>query len=347
MSSFDIDDLLREVSPDTPCGEDLEYDSAFGELERSAQGKAEQQIGDSIIEAEEPDWREVQKLSSALFSRTKDIRIAIYLVRASVKISGYLGLRDGLALLERLLQQYWDGVYPELDADDNNDPTMRINALVTLCDEQMVLKPLRQSPLVSSRMMGNFSLRDLAIAAGQLQPTDPSETIEMAAVNAAFMDADPEALQATTDAVNQSIEAINHIENFITEQVGVANAASFADLASVLKEAHQALSEQLAKRGIGEPEAPEFIGDAEVTTTSASPRKSAALSGEINSREDVIRALDKIQDYYNKYEPTSPLPILMERSKKLVNMSFMEIIQNMAPDGLSQIEAIKGPNEYE
>jgi type VI secretion system protein ImpA len=347
MSSFDIDDLLREVSPDTPCGEDLEYDSAFGELERSAQGKAEQQIGDSIIEAEEPDWREVQKLSLALFSRTKDIRVAVYLTRASLKISGYLGLRDGLTLLERLLQQYWDGVYPELDADDNNDPTMRINALVTLCDEQMMLQPLRQSPLVSSRMMGRFGLRDLAIAAGHLQPADPSETVDMAAINAAFMDADPEELQITVDAVNQSIEAINHIETFITEQVGVANAASFADLLSVLKEANQALSEQLAKRGIGtqeESEPAEGEGD---TTDSAAPKKSAALSGEINSREDVIRALNKIQDYYSKYEPTSPLPLLMERSKKLVNMSFMEIIQNMAPDGLSQIEAIKGPNEYE
>lgn len=341
MSTIDVEALLQEISPDTPCGEDLEYDAAFGELERSAQGKEEQQIGDTIIEGEEPDWRNVQKLAVDLFSRTKDIRVALYLIRAHLNTEGFTGLKAGLELLSGLLERYWDTIYPELDAEDNNDPTMRINALVSLCDEQMLLNPVRKAPLVNSRMMGKFSLRDIAIASGELQPKNDTHRPEMNAIDAAFMDAELEGIQAMAEAVGKSIEYLSTIENYVTNQVGAANAASFAALDSVLKDAQQTLSEQLVRRGVDD-EAP--TADSPEGVEAGTIKKAASISGSINNREDVIRALDKIRDYYISNEPTSPLPILMERAKKLVSMSFMEIIENMAPDGLSQIETIKGPD---
>jgi len=347
MASIDLDTLLQNISEESPCGEDLEYDPAFGELERTAQGREEQQIGDTVIEAEEPDWREVEKRSLELFSRTKDLRIALYLLRAQLHLHGYEGLRDGLNLLQGLLQGYWEGIYPELDADDNNDPTMRINALLGLCDDQMVLHPLRMAPLVSSRMLGQFSLRDIAIAEGQLQPTDEGEHVEMATIEAAFMDAELEQLQATAQAVDQSIQAVTALEGFLTEQVGVTNSISLAPLVSVLKEAQQTLAEQLVRRGVdtqtGEAESDEDGGQ----PGTASSQRGAALSGEINSREDVVRALDKIRDYYARNEPASPIPILVERAKRLVHMGFIEIIENMAPDGMSQIDVIRGPRDEE
>ena len=45
MSLIDVNSLLEEISAELPCGEDLEYDTEFGEMERTAQGKPEQQIG--------------------------------------------------------------------------------------------------------------------------------------------------------------------------------------------------------------------------------------------------------------------------------------------------------------
>ena len=71
----------------------------------------------------------------------------------------------------------------------------------------------------------------------------------------------------------------------------------------------------------------------------------AALSGEITSRDDVVRALDKICDYYARHEPSSPLPLLLQRCKRLATMSFIEIVREMVPDGLSQVEMIAGKRE--
>jgi type VI secretion system protein ImpA len=353
MGAIDTDSLLQAISSDLPCGEDLEYDPAFIELETIARGKAEQQIGDSVIEAEGADWKQVRKQSLELLSRTKDIRVLVYLMRATLNMDGLPSFRDTLTLLKGLLTQHWEQIHPQLDEDDG-DPTMRINALITLCDEESLLRPLRNAPLVQSRMLGNYGLRDIAIAAGEIKAPAGYDHVEQSTIDGAFMDADLDDLQATADAVSESIDHVNEIENFVTTQVGVANAASFADLVSVLKEARQVLDSQLQKRGVGqEPEADSGASDASavgnpgnVTTTTGANRPTApSLSGEITSRDDVIRALDKIADYYTHYEPTSPIPLLLSRTRRLVRMNFMEIMKDIAPDGISQVEMIRGPED--
>ena len=107
MDSLDTQALLQAISSDHPCGEDLEYDPEFIELETIAKGKAEQQIGDSVIEAEDAYWQQVRKQSLELLSRTKDIRVLIYLIRSTLHTNDLTGFRDTLVLLEGLLKQYW------------------------------------------------------------------------------------------------------------------------------------------------------------------------------------------------------------------------------------------------
>ncbi len=64
--------------------------------------------------------------------------------------------------------------------------------------------------------------------------------------------------------------------------------------------------------------------------------------GAINSPEDVTRMLDHIMDYYARCEPSSPLPILLERAKRLVNADFLTIIEDMAKEGLDEVRQIGG-----
>ena len=118
MSDIDVDALLAAISEDSPCGENLEYDADFGSMERAAEGSPEQQIGESVIPVEDPDWRQVKSLAVELFSRTKDLRVAIYLTRAALQLDGIAGFRDGLTILHGLVEQYWTDVYPQLDPED-------------------------------------------------------------------------------------------------------------------------------------------------------------------------------------------------------------------------------------
>lgn len=339
MSLIDVQSLLEEVSADLPCGENLEYDPEFGELERTTQGKPEQQIGDTLVQAEEADWTAVKKKAISLFCRTKDLRVAVYLTQSLLHTDGLPGLRDGLSLIQKLLEQYWDTVHPQLDPDDN-DPTLRINTLLALCDPGTVLHSVREATLVKSTAFGKLSLRDILVALGKFSlPASSKETPkDLSTIDAAFMVAQLDELQETADAIRQSIECVSAIESLLMEKVGASQVADLGALPNLLKEAQQIMSEHLSKRGVGETEMA-TDGIPEVT---GSQKSSQSIAGQINSREDVIRALDMACEYFQRHEPSSPVPLLLQRAKRLVAADFMEILRELTPAGVSQAEQITG-----
>ncbi len=67
--------------------------------------------------------------------------------------------------------------------------------------------------------------------------------------------------------------------------------------------------------------------------------------GAVNSRAEVIIMLDNICSYYAHSEPSSPVPLLLQRARRLVPMNFMEIVKELNVDGVTQIEKIVGREE--
>jgi len=62
----------------------------------------------------------------------------------------------------------------------------------------------------------------------------------------------------------------------------------------------------------------------------------------ISGQADVIRRLDEVCDYYERVEPSSPLPILLKRARRLVGKSFAEVLRDIAPGGLSELQTLSG-----
>jgi len=343
VTSLDLDQFLKDISTESPCGEDLEYDPEFGEMERAAQGKPDQQIGDTLIPAQDAEWLTVKSKAVSLFDRTKDIRVAVYLTRALLHTEGLFGLRDGLSLIQGLLENHWENVHPQLDPADNNDPTLRINTLTALCDPVTVLHNIREATLVNSSALGRFSLRDILITLGKLSlPTGSDEkAVETSTINAAFMDAPLDDLQNTADTIRQSIECVSAIESQLMDKVGSSHMADFSTLPNLLKEAQHIMTEHLTQRGIGMAEASsEAVNEVPGTQASAQSFPIA-----INSQEDVIRVLDMACEYFNRHEPSSPVPLLLQRAKRLVAKDFMEILRDLAPAGVIQAEEISGNSQ--
>lgn len=338
---IDVESLLVEISAESPCGDNLEYDSQFGELERAATPKPEQQFGGTVVPAEEPKWKEVQKLAIELLGRTKDLRVATELSRAELALSGFVPFLQSLGLIHGYIEKYWDTVHPQLDPDDDNDPVFRVNTLESLCDEEKTLRPVRLAPIVSSRSVGRFGLRDVAIANGEMTPTAGETPADTAKINAAFEDTPVEEIKANFEATGQAIERLTATQRMFNEHVGAGNGINLGPLLTLLKSAEAVYSEQLLRRGVSTTE--EGAAEAEGEAAGGEGGQAAKrLSGDILSREDVLRCLDKIVEYYQRYEPSSPLPLLLQRCKRLVPASFLEIIQDLAPDVLMQITAMGG-----
>jgi type VI secretion system protein ImpA len=344
MSSVDVAGLLQEISPDQPSGTNLQFDPAFMSLEIEAAGKPERRIGDSVIPAEEPDWRDVKQNAVGLLARTKDLRIAVQLTRSLLRTDGLAGLEDGLRLIAGLLERYWDQVHPQLDPDDGNDPTLRVNVLAGLTDWDGLVRPLREIPLVNARRAGRYSLRDVEIANGSLpRPEGDGPVPETAVIEAAFMEAEASELEATAGHVRGAVQELARIASIVTEKVGASRTVDLGRLASSLKSAERALGEALARRGTTAA-----TSNGESAASGGSPGGGARpMAGEITSREDVIRMLDKACEYFKRHEPSSPVPLLLVRAKRLISKDFMEIIKDLAPGGVSEIRSIGGLDSEE
>ena len=337
MPVFEVDQLIAPISDEAPSGENLEYEPEFGELERSAQGKAEHQMGDEVVEAEPPDWRDVVKQAEALLGKSKDLRIAVLLTRGALNVHGPQGLADGIAVIRGLLETQWDTVHPQLDEEDNDDPTFRVNSVMQLSDSSGMLKDVLMMPIVGSKAVGRFSLRDIRVAAGELKPlNEDGQVPDSALINAAFMDCDLDELQADAAAIDAIIDDLGKCEGIFAENIGAANSPDIDGLVGEVKEIKKAYAEALLSRGIGAEEAE---GEAAGGGGGAAPAK---ISGEINSREDVSLMIGKICTYYERNEPSSPIPILLQRVKRLVSMDYLEIMTELTPEAVAQAKALAG-----
>jgi type VI secretion system protein ImpA len=283
----------------------------------------------------------VHDQAAALLGRSKDLRIVSHLVRALLHRQGFIGLCEGLEVVRGLLERFWTPLHPRLDADDEHDPTIRISALALLSDSQ-VLAALRAAPLIQSRSFGAVSLRDIAVASGEIPAAPDGPKMEMTAIEGAFQDVSDEALEATAVSITKAVEHLRQIESAFTEGAGIAG-PDITGLTQVLNQANKAVGPRLERRKAAAVAAAGGAADGTVHTNGTGHR--AALSGEILSRDDVVRALDKICDYYARHEPSSPLPLLLQRCKRLATMSFIEIVREMMPDGMAQVEIIAGKRE--
>lgn len=346
MSVLDLDGLLSEISVDAPCGDNLEYDATFVEVERLMQGKPEVQYGDTIVPAEPPDWKQIRKLALELFDRTRDLRVAVHLARALIHTDGMPGFADGLRLTEGLISRLWQPVHPQLDPDDDDDPTMRVNALATFCDKSTFLRDLREAPLVASRVHGRFALRDIELANDEIPLPAGAVKPAGATIEAAFMDVDLAELQATAAALDAAVIAAGAIETELTARVGAGRAVDFGELARLLARLRSVVNERVARRGGAVVAEGAALPDAAADT--AAPTVAVQrVAGEVLGREDVIRMLDKICEYYDRAEPASPVPLLLKRARRLVPLGFMDILRDLAPEGLPPVEKIRGSVEGE
>lgn len=345
MRIIDVETLLQDLSEEEPSGPNLEYDPAFFELEQAAVGKPEVQYGDTITPAVEPEWKVVKKLSLDLLSRTRDLRVTIPLIRSMLSLHGLPGFADGAQLIQQLVSTHWDNVHPQLDPDDDLDPMLRVNSLAALVDGATMLRELKDAVMVQLPGLGPLSLRTLEMASGELATPEGQTAVSLAMLEAALRDADPVVAAAALEAATASLDHIVELELELVRRIGSSQALNLDPLVRSLRRIRDFLGKQAAEDAAQTADQNEGGTDAGGDgATGAGParRASAGISGEVESRADVVRMLDKILAYYARSEPSSPVPMLLERAKRLAPKSFFEILEDLAPDSLHQVELIRG-----
>jgi type VI secretion system protein ImpA len=347
---------LPDLSDSAPCGPNVEFDADYGELERAAQGKPEQQYGDTIIAAEDPVWKEVAASAAALCQRTYDLRVIVHLAIAQLQLKGLVPFAETIGQIRYLLAERWAYVHPQLDPEDDNDPTLRGNALLPLIHPARVLRLLRDMPLAASRRDGIVTWRTIQIFTGAIEPDQDNPRKSEPEIRGAFTETGREPLLERKALLDECVREIAAIGRAFDENAGYGNAPDLGNLSKLLFDMSRYIGQYLPEEGAAAaPDEPETdMGDAAAGTPAATdaaprPRSGAVTAAQLTSittRADAVRLLDLVCRYYESYEPSSPLPLLISRARNLADKGFLDILQDLAPDGLMQAQNIVKSREY-
>jgi type VI secretion system protein ImpA len=360
-------EMFPDLSAEMPAGENLELDVEYGALERAALGRPETQYGETITPATPPDWHEAETTALRLLERTRDLRIMVHLAVARLHLSGVPAFADILTQIRLQLEKHWAEVHPQLDAEEDNDPTLRSNVLYQLGDPARVQRPLRDLPLANAARTGPVSWRDIEVFLGAVEPDPGKKKPTEALIRDAFEKTDQTALAHLRQAVDQAVQDVMAIPVIFEAAAGPGTGPTgagrhFNDLSKLLVDIQKGLRrfevipaqepvsmepvplEQVPVEKMGVPESTSDQSEA-VPQTIVRRTAGARSIAAITTRDDALYLLELASAYFRTYEPSSPVPMLIGRAQRLARMEFMEILRDLAPDGLGQAQVIAGTPE--
>lgn len=354
-SDLDLEALLAPLDAAAPCGSNLEYDAAFVALTDAGRARQEQEYGDTRIEGQGPDWSTVWDLALALWSRTRDLRVAVWLARCATHRSGLVGATVGLQLIHGLLERFWESVHPQLDADDHDDPTERLNALAPLGHYAEFLADLRAVTLNTGRGLKPMRLRDVELAIGHVEPAQGEEVPPEESLRAglqAIVTAEP----SIAESLKAGHAAARGIVDLVDAHTGSALGPDLAPLVKLLRLLAQAVTPPSAAgtatadrdpRQAAYPAVPSAGSPAASSTNSAEPEARAwpvasPAAGALRSRQDAVDALERVCAWIESHEPSNPAPLFIRRAQRLMSKSFIEIIQDLTPDAEAEVRRLAG-----
>ena len=193
---------------------------------------------------------------------------------------------------------------------------------------------LERVKLVELKGMGQYGVHEVDLALGKEVPGKGEEVPDINAIRQAFAHSDGEYLGALRVAVDESRELLVEMDLVWKEKAGDPEGLNLHLAAKALGDISEVLDEFMPSPSAGDM-APE----------EGEPGSPAPVPGAINRRADVVRVLDSICEYYSVNEPSSPIPLLLRRAQRLVEKSFLEILEDMVPDGVKQAKIVSGKTD--
>ncbi|HEY2433463.1 MAG TPA: type VI secretion system protein TssA [Vicinamibacterales bacterium] len=339
-AGWDAQALLAPLGGEQPCGQNPDDTGAlvaFDALRLFGQSRSPEAAPDAEESDKEAaktraplEWGRVRSDALEALGKSKDLRLLAYLAMASLRTDGLTSFAETLTTASKWLETYWPTVYPALD----EDAVARRNALNCFADPMAMVDRVWRLPLVTSRQHGRYSLRDIEVARGMAQAGPLEAKADEAAIRMAFKEIPLDELTTADQGVTDGMAAMNAIDAKMRSEGGPEVAPDFGPLLTQFAKLSRIYKEELATRV-------EFVGGAP-GEGQAGEGPGGFVAGVINSRADAIRALDAVADYFRRSEPSSPIPLFVERAKRLVAKDFLEVLADIAPDALTVARAAGG-----
>jgi type VI secretion system protein ImpA len=308
-----LDALLEPIPGDDPAGQGVPFqvnenlEQFRKEVNPDDFDESDPRRPDTFVPA---NWEGIKELAiETLTDTSKDLKVAARLLEALLKVHGFAGLRDGLTLLRRLVEEAWDRLRPVIETDD--DLEIRAAPFFWLDDPMrgpLLPNSIRTAPLILAEgdpysfarwnKTPSKETRDKAIAACSYQTCKESADDLTAAVEET-----QKLIKALHDRMGPQAPGLQQFYAALIECQSLAR--------MVLKEKGPPPEELAAEGGEEGGEAPAGEGR---------PRQAV-------TRDQILQTIAQAASQLRTIEPHSPVPYLLEKAVELGRLPFPELMK--------------------
>ncbi|MGF1579665.1 MAG: type VI secretion system protein TssA [Gemmataceae bacterium] len=322
-----IDELLEPIPGDNPAGTDVPFDV------REQLKEMRKEINPQDYAADDPtrptehikaNWPGIVRLAEeTLRDTSKNVLVAAQLAEALVKIHGFVGLRDGLQFMRRLMAECWDRITPDIE---DGDLEVRATPFKWLDDEDRGARfptTIRLVPIVYLGTTGFGWFRWKHTQAGQ----HPVEEYEQAVLNTSR-----DLVELTVESLETSEEELRSLIDVLTDKLG-DEAPALNTIQLAVTDCLTLSKQILERKGPGE-DAPIDEEEAEVQDEESEDlgETPQATRRKIRNRDDIYAVLNEAAGRLKEIEPHSPIPYLIEKAVELGAMPFPQLMRALIRD---------------
>lgn len=346
---IEIPSLLAPIEGDQPQGRDTrqEFDpsSPYQRLRAARQdardAERRAQTAESGDQGPPANWDAVADAALDLIANhSKDLEAAAWLMEALIRTHGLRGLGAAAALIEGLARTFGEDLYPSLDEDDpDEDPAeLRMRPIAGLASgaRATLLPPIRLLPLFSRSNGTEITLveYDSAAALERLDPDQKAKRLADGAIDLEILDnearGNPHALSALATDAADTLAAWDLMDQALGAMAG-SRKPSLGEVRALLERIDGFARRLAPDRPVEDTAQPATAatndGGDQATRTVA-----AAGAGPITTREDALKRLDEVADWFRRFEPQSPLSYTLTEAVRRGRMSLPQLLAEVIED---------------
>ncbi len=356
---LEVSHLLVPIPGDNPAGIELretrtpeytdikEARSAARAAERAAMLDPEN--ASDVIS----NWQRISKLAPTILQeQSKDLEVAVWYLESLIRLHGHQGLCDGITLINGLVGEFWDQLYPLPDEDGIETRVAPLTGINGEGAEGTLIAPIRTlditAPGTGTGEFDCFSFWNFYQAQEAAAIPDPEKRavrttklgFSIENITQAMANTPDSFLLDLVDALQASLEQYQELDKALYQHCG-ADAPPSSNIKSILEEVLRGVR-FLAKDKLGALEAASAEADAEAKpeqnqaeqaeSSSTATTTVSQVAGPVASRETALRQLAEVARFFRATEPHTPIADGLERLIRWGNMPVGELMQELVPD---------------
>lgn len=371
--SLEIEPLLSPISSDQPCGQDLSFSNEFHAIKiAKTQDDPLLDQGDWVAEPKQADWHFVEQKSIELLTgKSKDLRLLGWLLEAWSNLYGFEGTAKALELMHRTLNEYWTQLHPEIEEEDLDQRLGllqgSINHLIPLIKQVAIVNvpAFSLSDYEALLRQKNHLLKQVESYTDDANSSQILEQFEQSLFNTS------KSFQYQNYQHFSAILAEWSILKSVLDTLMGLDAPSFAAIDTQLENIHTSLKKLYKTDVFTQPvmatQTSESSAAATITTQALSftqrkeqeidmntvhPSKGFQVQPQnhLANREQAMRVLQEISDYFQANEPHSPVSYMLQKTIKWSQMPLHEwlnqVIKNENPlHNVQELLGVQQANE--